>query len=175
MLPDFDTIVKQIKLKRNNHGWTQKELARKAGVSQSLIAKLERKENIPNYKSITKIYNTLEKNTEKQTAGQIANPNIDHIKPNKKIKNASKIMLQNNYSQLPVKKDKEYIGIIKSKDIVGENEQKKVKNIMKTTFPVLPENTPKKAVIELLKDEYNAILIKYENRKWGIITAADLL
>ncbi len=175
MLPDFETLVKRIKSERKEHGWTQKQLAKKSGVSQSLIAKLERKENIPNYKSIRKIYNVLEKNIDKETAGQIANPKITNIKPDDKVKKAAQIMLEKDYSQIPVKKDNEYIGMILSKDIVGENEDQLVKNIMRKSFPLLPENTSKKVIIELLKNKYNAVLIKYENEEWGMITAADLI
>ncbi|KXB07742.1 hypothetical protein AKJ51_00065 [candidate division MSBL1 archaeon SCGC-AAA382A20] len=175
MLPDFETLVKEIKSKRKNLDWSQKELANRAGVSQSLVTKLEQEMNVPNYKSVRKIYETLEKtiSTDTETAGDLANSNIVSAKPEETRAEVAKVMKKNDYSQLPVKKDKKFVGIVLSKDIGLAKNDALVKEIMRPTIPIIPEDTPREAIAELLKSQ-NAVLVKGEQVE-GIITSADLL
>ena len=57
MLPSIDEVAK----KRRIMGLTQQKLARLAGVSQSLIAKLESQKIDPSYTKVKSIFDTLEK------------------------------------------------------------------------------------------------------------------
>ncbi|KXA89238.1 hypothetical protein AKJ57_05620 [candidate division MSBL1 archaeon SCGC-AAA259A05] len=175
MLPDFETLVKEIKSKRKDLDWSQKELANRAGVSQSLVAKLEQKMNVPNYKSVRKIYETLEKtiSTETETAGDLANPDIVSAKPEETKGKVAEVMKENDFSQLPIKKGEDFVGVVLSKDIGLARNDVLVKELMRPTIPIIPENTPREAVAELLKSQ-NAVLVKGEQVK-GIITSADLL
>ncbi len=173
---DFDTLVKEIKGRRKELGWSQKKLAKKAGVSQSLIAKLERKENVPNYEAIKKIYDILQENRKNEYAEDFANDEIIYVEVDDKVGKAVKLMLENDYSQIPVKDGDEYIGMVLSRDVVGEDKDKNVEKIMKNSFPILPAKSPKSVVVELLKEKkYNAVMIKDENSNWKIVTPADLL
>ncbi|KXA91385.1 hypothetical protein AKJ57_01410 [candidate division MSBL1 archaeon SCGC-AAA259A05] len=104
MLPDFETLVKEIRSKRKDLDWSQKELANRAGVSQSLVAKLEQRMNVPNYESTRKVYETLERNlsSDIETAGDLANPKIVHVRPDDTRGKAAEIMKVNDFSQIPL-------------------------------------------------------------------------
>jgi len=176
MFLDFDSLVEEIRAKREDLRWSQKKLAKEAGVSQSLIAKLERKENVPNYESVRKIYEVLEEEKEIEFAGDYANDYIVSVDVEDTVEKAVKLMLENDFSQIPVKKGEDYIGMVLSRDAVGKEPDKKVKEIMKNSFPILPAKTPKSVVVELLKEQkYSAVMIKDEEKNWKIITPADLL
>ncbi len=176
MLLDFDSLVKEIRAKRKELGWSQKELAERADVSQSLVAKLERKENVPNYESIKRIYDSLQENKKTEYAEDFANDEIISVDIGEKVDKAIKLMLEHDYSQIPVKDSDEYIGMVLSSDVVDENKDRHVEEIMKNSFPILPARSPKSVVVELLKEKkYNAVMIKDENNNWKIVTPADLL
>ncbi len=176
MLLNFDSLIKEIKSRRKELGWSQKKLARKAGVSQSLMAKLERKENIPNYKAVKNIYDVLQENKKMEFAGDIANENIISVDIEEKVEKAINLMLEHDYSQIPVKDGDEYVGMVLSRDVVDEDTDKEIKDIMKNSFPILPAKSPKAVVVELLKEKkYNAVMIKDEENNWKIVTPADLL
>ncbi|MFW6176644.1 MAG: CBS domain-containing protein, partial [Thermoplasmatota archaeon] len=150
--------------------------ADKAGVSQSLIAKLERKENVPNYEAIKKIYDILQEKRKNTYAEDFANDEIISVDIGEKVGKVIKLMLEHDYSQIPVKDDDEYIGMVLSSDVVDEDKDKNVEDIMKNSFPILPAKSPKSVVVELLKEKkYNAVMIKDEDSDWKIVTPADLL
>ncbi len=173
---DFENLVEELKSKRIELGWSQKKLAKKAGVSQSLIAKFERKENVPNYQSVKKIYEVLQEERKMEYVGDYANKNIVSVHIDDEIGKAVDLMLENDFSQIPVKYEDDYVGMILSRDVVGINRDKKVKEVMRNSFPILPAKSPKSVVVELLKEKkYNAVLIKDEGKNWKIITPADLL
>lgn len=176
MLMDFDKLVKEIRSRRQELGWSQKKLADRAGVSQSLIAKLERKENVPSYESIKKIYDVLQENRKNEYAEDFAQDDIISVEVGDPVSKAVKLMLENDYSQIPVKEGDDYVGMVLSIDIVDEDRNKEVEEIMKHSFPILPAKSPKSVVVELLKEKkYNAVMIKDEDNSWKIVTTADLL
>lgn len=169
-------MVEEIRARRKDLEWSQKRLADNAGVSQSLIAKLERKENVPNYEAVKKIYEVLEEEKEIEFAGDYANDDIISVDIEDTVGEAVKLMLKNDFSQVPVKDGDEYVGMVVSRDAVGTKRDKKVKEVMKNSFPILPAKSPKSVVIELLKKKkYRAVMIKDEESNWKIITPADLL
>lgn len=175
-MPDFESLIKQIRSKRKHLAWSQKELANRAGVSQALVAKLEQKRNVPNYKSVRKIYKVLEKgmSSETLTAGELANRNIVYVEPSDTREKVAKIMKENDFSQLPVKKGDKFVGIVLSKDIGLVDNDVRVVEIMRPMIPIIPKDTPREAVAELLKSN-NAVLVKGEKGIQGIMTPADLL
>lgn len=177
MLPSFDDLVREIKSKRRDLAVSQAELAGRAGVSQSLLAKLEQRENIPNYESVWKILKALrelEGSKDFETAKDVTHREIVSVKPDDPIKRAAGLMKDNDYSQLPVKKNDQYVGIVLSKDMVTASRNAPIREVMRYSLPIIPHDTPQSAVAELLKTN-NAILIKEKNKIIGIITPADLL
>jgi len=175
MFPNFEDLINEIKSKRKDLGWSQKKLANKAGVSQSLVAKLEQRNTVPNYKSVRKIFKTLERKTsQEETVEKFVNEDIVSIKPGDKSSAASEKMLENDFSQLPVESEEGFLGIVLSKDLGTVEDDTPIEEVMRRELPGIPSNSPKSAAAELLK-KYSAVLVKEGDDVLGIITPADLL
>lgn len=53
-------LIAQIVKKRKEMGLTQKDIAIKAGLTQQMVSRIEKREYPPNYKNITKIAEALD-------------------------------------------------------------------------------------------------------------------
>lgn len=168
---------------RKQLGLTQKQLAGLAGVSQSLIAKIESGRIDPAYSKVTQILAALEReqNKDKKTADQIMTPSIFSVRPGDTLEKAISLMRSNDISQLPVLENGQCVGSLsdsmivelvshKGKDLKSLN----VSEVMHDSFPVIPANSLVDIVIDLLR-HYRAVLVEKNGKIAGIITKADLL
>ncbi len=186
MLPDFNTLVEKIKSDRKELGWSQRTLADRVieslgessdiKMSRSLVGKVERGEHVPNYKSMKAIYDTVNKENKppEEQAKEFQTKNIKTVNPRDKVKKARSIMKENDFSQLPVKDDFEYKGLVLSRDIMDVNGKKQIQDVKTHPLPRIPDSTSKKSFKELLKT-HNAVLVEKDNEVTGMITSADLL
>ena len=169
----------QLKKLRKKLNLTQKELADKSGVSQSLIAKIESNKIDPSYNKAKKIFETLSFLNQKTelTAKDIMYKKIISLSPKSTIKEAIILMKQKNISQLPVI-DKKAVGYISERVLLDKilegDTSLKVGDIMEQTPPILPPNTSQGVVANLLK-HFPLILIEDKGELKGIITKVDLL
>ena len=183
MLPELEKFQRRRKLL----GLTQNQLARLSGVSQSLIAKMERKSIDPAYGKVRKIELALEKEEEKSKttarAKDIHTPNIVKVNVSNTILFARQIMLENGYSQLPVYDKEKVVGSITENTILNTVSEKnnyslpstmKVGELMEPPFPQVDENTPIEPIKSLLQ-HYQAVMMTRKEKIVGIITRADLL
>jgi predicted transcriptional regulator len=180
MLPS----VGEIKSRRKRAGLTQKEIAAMAGVSQSLIAKIESGQVRPTYENVRKIIEALDNLEKKDTlvAKDIMSKNVTSIKKNDVVENAINTMRRSGYSQLPVLERGHSIGTISEKTIVdvvsnGKNLSqvlnKKVEEVMEESLPTVHENESMDTVSALLKTN-TAVLVTKGGKALGIIAKADL-
>lgn len=177
MLPKYDELVKTIKSERKRLGLSQRDLAKKAGVSKSLIGKLETKMHTPNYKNIRKIWRTIDKarEGEDRTAQEFVQKNIVSVKPSDTVGKVADIMKKNDFSQLPVEEDGEYIGIITSTQLIDmKHRDALVGRSGYRDLPMIPHDTPKDDFSPLLRSN-PALLVTKDDEVIGIITPADLL
>lgn len=184
MLPKFDTLVREIKSKRNELGWSQRDLARKIKakhsdditVSKSLIGKLETKSNVPQYDNVWAIYDVLYSDEVGETADKYKTADIQTVELKDTVEHAAKIMKENDFSQLPVVDGfHRYKGLILSTDLMDvEDRQKRIEDIKIHTLPRIPENTPKENFKDLF-DTHKAVLVERDGEVIGILTPADLL
>ena len=177
MLPKFDELVKNIVSERKRLGLSQRDLAYRAGVSKSLIGKLETKTNIPNYENVWKIQRALER--ARKGKGKIAEDfvqrNIVSVEPSDSIDKVAEIMKKNDFSQLPVKKDGDYIGMITSTQLIDiKFRGGSVDDLDYRNLPMVPHDTPKDDFSRLLRSN-SAVLVTRGTDVIGMITAADLL
>lgn len=174
----FDiTKLKEIRRKLD---LTQHEFAFKAGVSQSLIAKIESGKLDPTYSKVRKIenvINSLSKHQEKE-AKNIMIKNIISAKSEDKINRIIKLMNKHSISQLPVLEKDKVIGLITESSILNNNSENirtlKAKDLMIEAPPLIAENTNISAITSLLK-YYPLILISKKGKLKGLITKSDLL
>jgi predicted transcriptional regulator len=175
----MDIELNEIKHIRKKFDLSQTELANRANVSQSLIAKIESGKLDPTYSKAKKIFevlNSLNKEHEIK-ANEITQNKIISITQNDGIKDAIKKMKKYGISQMPVIEDNKSIGIISESiilDALLNNKGKFVKDIMEESPPVVPEKTGITVISNLLKF-YPMVLVSKSGRLNGVITKADLL
>jgi len=181
MLPSIDEVAK----KRRIAGLTQQKLAKLAGVSQSLIAKLESQKIDPSYTKVKAIFDALEKlQTETEVrAEDVLQNKVIGIQKSEPVSKAVQKMAEYGYSQLPVFYEEHAVGSISEKTIIGKvsagkdlNQISKlsVGDLMEETFPQVGEDAPLPLISSLLQ-VYSAVLISTKGKVVGIVTKADLL
>lgn len=181
MLPQLEEIAK----KRKMLGLTQKQLAKLAGVSQSLIAKLESGKINPSYDKVKAIFDAIEKlETDMEIrVSEILHNKVVGIQKNEPVARAVKLMVEHGFSQLPVFDGDRVVGSVSEKTLMRKLSSTKdltqishlpVECIMEESFPQVGKNAPIKLVSNLL-DVYPAVLVSEKGNIVGIITKADLL
>lgn len=171
--------LEEIKEIRKKFGLTQSQLAERAGVSQSLIAKVEAGRLDPTYSKAKKIFEAIDALGKKKElkAEQIMNNHIISVKPNDDIKSAIEKMKKANISQMPVIEEHKSIGIV-SESIILEallnKKGSKIKEIMEDSAPVVSKNTTVTAISNLLRF-YPMVLVSDSGELKGVITKSDLL
>ncbi len=180
-LPDFEGL----KNYRKKIGMTQAELARRAGVSQSLIARIEAGDIDPRLSTVKKILDVLKTDISGDTVkvGDVMKTPVVHVKADDTIGDASKLMEKHSISQLPVLENGIQVGSVSERSIVKEMARetdvtklsaKNVKEIMSSGFPTVSRDTDIKSISNLVENN-PAVLVVDGGRAVGIITKADVL
>jgi len=170
---------------RKKLGITQTGLAKLAGVSQSMIAKIESGRLDPAYSKARRIFEALEhemnRKHETKNAREIMCGRIISLSANDELGKAMKLMKENGISQLPVFEGDTCIGSVSDEMIMdwittyGEKMRTViVGDAMKESFPILPEDAEVDSISSLLRF-YKAVLVKKGKKITGIITKADLI
>jgi predicted transcriptional regulator len=194
-LPDLDKI-RQMRKRLN---LSQRELAGLAGVSQSLIAKIERGSIDPSYSNVRKILMAFEdvlrrrkvegmKTGAQLTVGDLATKGVITVQPDQTIGEATDRMMKGRFTQLPVTVGDKVVGALtddRIRDYTIEATKNRTKNydevmrtkiedVMSEPFPILSEDTPiDVASLHLQREE--AILLSRKGAIVGILTSADFL
>ena len=171
--------LSEIKEIRKKYDLTQHDLAKRAGVSQSLIAKIEAGRIDPTYSKTRLIFDAIDSLGKKKElkAEQVMTKHIISVKPNDGIKDAIKKMKKANISQMPVIEDNKSIGVV-SESIILEcllnKSCRKISDIMEDSAPVVSKNTSISVVSNLLRF-YPMVLVSESGELKGVITKSDLL
>lgn len=171
--------LEEVKKIRKKLGMTQVELANRAGVSQSLIAKIESGRIDPTYTKTKKIFAALSDLEKKEEikAEQLMTSRIIGISSNASIKDAISKMKKYEISQLPVIDNSKLIGLVSESTILDallKSKAAKVKEIMQESPPIISKTTSIQVVSNLLK-HYPLIAVSEEGKLVGLITKSDLL
>ena len=170
----------EIRQIRKKYGISQIELAKLAGVSQSLIAKIEGKRIDPTYTKTKKIFDALENlNKQKELkAKDIMNVKVISIKPSDSIKEAISKMKRYEISQMPVVENNKLVGVVSEAIILDAlsngKDVENVREIMEDCPPLISENSSASAVSGLLK-YFPIVLVSQKGKLKGVITKADML
>jgi predicted transcriptional regulator len=181
MFPSLEDIAKR----RRQLGLKQSELAKAAGVSQSLIAKLEAGTINPSYTKAKTIFNVLEKLEfkNKVQAEKIVHNEVVSVQRHEPISKVVKLMKEHGLSQIPVFDGKQSVGSISEKTILRQilagkdlDDISKLPTfeIMEEAFPQINDDAPLTLITSLLQT-YSAVLVSKKGVVVGIITKADLL
>src|SRR5919109_553153 len=182
MLPSLDEIPKR----RRALGLTQSRLAELAGVSQSIVAKIESGTVDPSYSIVKRLVETLEKQsmgTATPRVGEIMSKPVISVSRTQLVRDAVDLMKRRGYSQPPVFDGTRGVGSISEKTILdraarGEPLESllnyRVRDIMDSPLPTVNEDTPIEMVLGLLQGNYGVLVTKGENAI-GILTKSDIL
>ena len=164
---------------RRRLGITQQQLAQIAGVSQSMIAKLESGAIDPSYSSVRKIFSALENFSKKKDArvSEFMSRKLIFCGPAEKIHAVAKKMRSHGISQMPVMRGKKVVGLVGESEILYallDESKNKISEIMKETPPIVSPETGTEVVSNLLK-YYPIVLVAKNGKISGVVTKSDLL
>src|SRR3989338_1654877 len=134
--------LEEIRKIRKKVGMTQTELANRAGVSQSLIAKIESARIDPTYTKTKKIFAALSELEKKEEikAEQLMTSRMVSISPNSSVKEAIDKMKKSQISQLPVIEKNKLIGLVSESTILNallDSKASQVRDIMQEAPPIM--------------------------------------
>ena len=173
----------QIKTLRKKYHLNQKELAARAGVSQSLIAKIEAGKIDPSFTKAQQIFTALEQIREKEEikAKDIMKTKVIFAKVNDSVKDIIRIMKSKSISQIPVLFREKVCGVISESTVlqkIAERPQTisslKAGEVMEEVPPIVAPNTGVKTLLLLLQN-YSIILVAEKGDIKGIISKTDVL
>ena len=159
MFPTLEDIGKK---RRRQLGLKQSELAKMAGVSQSLIAKLEAGTIDSSYTKVKTIFDILERLEAKTKIQErkIVPTRLSAYKKMSPSLKVVKLMKEHGYSQIPVFNGKQSVGSISEKTILRQilagKDLDQISNlptedIMEEAFPQVGEDAPLSLISSLLK------------------------
>ena len=171
--------LSEIKKIRKTLGLTQTDLAKRANVSQSLIAKIESGKIDPTFTKTKKIFDALNdlENKEEIKAEELMNRKVVSISPVDSIKESVGKMKKFEISQMPVLDGHNVVGLVSEStllDALMGNKSKKIADIMEESPPTVSKTASVKVVSSLLK-HYPIVLVSESGKLVGLITKADLL
>ncbi len=171
--------LQNIKKMRIALGLTQHQFAKIAGVSQSLIAKIESGRVDPAYSKIKQIEEALRilSSKKEQNLEEVMTKKIITAKPSQKAVEVIKIMNSKNISQVPILDGENVVGLVSEASALENAERLKhctAAEIMDEVPPIVSVNTSISIVSSLLKQS-SIVLVKKKGTLVGVITKADLL
>jgi predicted transcriptional regulator len=176
-LTEIERVRKRLKL-------TQTELAKRSGVSQSLIARLEAGSVDPRYSKVAQIFKAIyEIKRQEITAKELMTPGVVGVQSTNTIEDTVHIMNKFKVSQMPVFSKRRVVGSITEKvvlDRIGKGadmrdfSSQKVGDFMDSPFPTVNLATPLTTLSKLLEND-KAVIVMDRGELKGIVTNADLL
>jgi len=177
---------RELRRLRKKAGLTQKELADRAGVSQSLIARIERGSVDPRLSTYMKIIKVLQEALEEKTrAYHVMKTPVITLTPSDTIEKAAQIMWNYGISQIPIIDERGIVvGTIYEDSILKcllnvkdptKAKEKKVSDIMDPPLPIVSAETPLETIINILLGGIPAVLVAKKRKIIGIITKSDII
>lgn len=171
--------IQNIKKIRMSLGLTQHQFAKNAGVSQSLIAKIESGRVDPTYSKVKQIEEALQLLAVKKELSleEVMTKKIITAEPSEKAIEIIKVMNTKNISQIPIVDGDNVIGLVSESSALENVEKLKnsvAKEIMSEAPPIISIEASVSVVSNLLK-HYSIVLVKKKGILAGVITKADLL
>ncbi|MFW9984994.1 MAG: CBS domain-containing protein [Candidatus Odinarchaeota archaeon] len=183
---------KELQELRKKVGLTQSELAERVGISQSLVARIEKGQVNPSVSTLKRILVEIESQQKSHSSirdllrwkGQTSKLHpLVFIGPNEKVRRAVILMRRLGISQLPVMKGNIMVGSISEGTILRKltamESQRvftlSVHEIMDEPFPTIDINESTESAFSKIASGVEALLVIDEDRPAGIITKIDII
>jgi predicted transcriptional regulator len=168
--------LQSIGIRRKRLELSQAKFSKMAGLSQSMLNKIENGVVVPSYKIAIDIFEKLDEleNSKEKTAMNIMHKNVVKLKPTDTVEKASRLAKSYSISQFPVVDDDRHVGSIQTIDLIELQHDMKIGAKLNTPFPTVNENTPVNIIREILKHD-KAVIVVNKKGISGIITAEDFL
>lgn len=160
---------------------TQSAFAKEAGVSQSLIAKIEAGRIDPTFSNVKKIAEAAERlsHREERKADEVMTRDLISAKPSESVADIVALMSRRSISQIPVMEGNKVTGLVSESGLLEARMKKsltdlKVRDVMGEAPPIVAPNTPVSAVMGLMR-YFPAVLVTKDGTISGIITKSDLI
>jgi predicted transcriptional regulator len=165
-------------------GLTQAELARRAGVSQPLIARIEKGSVDPRLSTLRSILGAMA-SAERDTVRlkDVMSSPVVTVKASDPVSKAVEVMRHHGFSQVPVVHRGLPVGSVNERGIVhhlhGARDPRSlehlpVREIMGPSFPLVDPETPVDTVVGML-EAHSAVLVMERGRLIGILARSNLL
>lgn len=174
----------ELKKRRNELGLTQSELAKRAGVSQPLIARIESGDVDPRLSTVRKILEAFEEaEKERQILiKDLMHSPVIHIASDDSIEEVVTLMHTYGFSQIPVLERGIPVGSISEDMIIrlmAENKKKsishmKISDIMGEAFPTVSPGISISVVSRILEGT-PAVLVVEKGKVIGVVTKHDVM
>jgi predicted transcriptional regulator len=171
------TYLKKI---RKQLGLTQNAFAKYAGISQSMVAKIESGRLDPTYskvKQIEQAVSRLLKHHEKH-AQEIMTSNVISVLPEENAEKVISIMKKHGISQVPVMKRGKVLGAIYESSFLRQDVETvprlKAEEIMEEAPPSVSGATSFSVIRQMLQ-WYSCVLVADKGMVIGIVTRADVI
>ena len=190
----------ELRAKREVLGLKQVEVAKLAGISQSMVARIEAGSVDPRTSTLSKIIDVLnaaERST--ASAADVMHTPVYSVSPGDPLLKAIGIMEEMGISQIPVIEDHVPVGCISESAIIAAMEESGVQkphitsvkditsdqrldgsckfsicDIMEPGFPTVPPNTSISTLVHILRENH-AVIVLNRGKVEGVITKHDLI
>ena len=177
-------VLPEIGRIRRKLGLSQTQLARKSGVSQSLIARIESGKIDPGYSKVVALFSAL-KNVDKDetSVSEIMAHKVYGVSTSETMERAASKMKLYGISKMPVFEKGKIIGSISESTILSQIasgadardlSKRKVTSFVEDPLPTVNPSTPLTAVSTLL-DSHPAVIVMEKGKVRGIASKSDLL
>ncbi len=165
-------------------GLTQKEIAERARVSQSLIARVEAGAVDPRRSTLNKILNAVIASGEKRSASDVMHSPVVSVEVTDTVRKAVELMEKGGISQMPVLEGGKVVGGIQEatliRTILGSKEPQKIfeeslHSVMEECFPIVDPTASIDDVVAFFTRDKPAVLVMDHGKIVGIITKIDVV
>jgi len=173
-----------LKRLRKLAGLTQKELAKKAHVSQSLIARIEVGSVDPRASTLNRILSNISSTKQRRTSASFMHKTVITVNVRENIRKTVDLMEKHGISQLPVLDGDKVVGSVQEgtliRSILRSRDREvlfasSLQSIMEDSFPIISPNTSIDEVLALFSTDKPAVLVVDKGRIVGIITKIDII
>ncbi|MGI5990976.1 MAG: CBS domain-containing protein [Methanosarcina sp.] len=173
-----------LKKRRNELGLTQSDLAKRAGVSQPLIARIESGDVDPRLSTVRKILDAFDEVEKEQQIiiRDLMHSPVIHVSPDDSVEEVVNLMHTHGFSQVPVLDGGIPVGSVSEDMIVklmAESKKKsisqlKVSEVMGESFPTVSPSISISVVSHILEGN-PAVLIAEKGTVVGVVTKHDVM